>query len=166
VHATHLSESRRTINHILLSQLRLTRPGGPGPRIHIPRNRMAQLSPRTPGSPLPTLTTRRATAEALQPADIQDCLNSYLGSSEGTAKKSALLTVEIIFVARITAGINYLPTTSHFLCWNVTLPWSSICVRLLRTTSQYVCVYFHVSRGSVTNEDVFFGIVTGFICLL
>jgi hypothetical protein len=36
VHITHWSESRRTRNCILLSHLRLTRPGGPGPRIHIP----------------------------------------------------------------------------------------------------------------------------------
>jgi hypothetical protein len=50
VHMTHWSESRRTRNYILLSHLRFTRPGRPGPRIHIPRNRAAQLNPRTPCS--------------------------------------------------------------------------------------------------------------------
>jgi hypothetical protein len=34
---THWSESRRTHNYILLSHLRLTQLGGPGPRIHIPQ---------------------------------------------------------------------------------------------------------------------------------
>jgi hypothetical protein len=41
------SKSSRTNDHILLYQLRLSQPGGPGPCIYIPRNRVAQLYPRT-----------------------------------------------------------------------------------------------------------------------
>jgi hypothetical protein len=44
------SESHRTRNHILLSHLRLLQPGGPGSRIYIPRNRVAQSYPRALGS--------------------------------------------------------------------------------------------------------------------
>jgi hypothetical protein len=36
---THWLESHRTHNHILLSHLRLPRPGGSGPRIYIPQER-------------------------------------------------------------------------------------------------------------------------------
>jgi hypothetical protein len=43
-------KSRRTHDRILLYQLRLPPPGGPGPRIYIPRNRVAQLHPRALGS--------------------------------------------------------------------------------------------------------------------
>jgi hypothetical protein len=43
---THWSESLRTRNHALLSHLRLPQPGGPGSRIYIPRNRVAQLYAR------------------------------------------------------------------------------------------------------------------------
>jgi hypothetical protein len=50
-HHSHWSESRRTHNHILLSHLSLTLPGGPSPHIHIIRNRVFQLHLRTPGSP-------------------------------------------------------------------------------------------------------------------
>jgi hypothetical protein len=45
------SESHRTQDHILLSQfLRLPQPGGPGPHIYIPRNRVAQIYPRARGN--------------------------------------------------------------------------------------------------------------------
>jgi hypothetical protein len=47
---TYWPESLRTRNHNLLSHLRLPQPGGPGSRIHIPRNMVAQLYPRTLGS--------------------------------------------------------------------------------------------------------------------
>jgi hypothetical protein len=47
---TQWSESRRTGNHTLLSRLRLPQPGGPGSRIYIPRNRVAQLCPLALGS--------------------------------------------------------------------------------------------------------------------
>jgi hypothetical protein len=54
------SKSRRTHGHILRSHLRLTQPGGPGPRIYIPQG---QVRPSyTPGnwvSFLSPLTTRR-----------------------------------------------------------------------------------------------------------
>jgi hypothetical protein len=40
------SKSRRTQGHTLLSHLRLPKPGRPGSRIYIPRNRVAQLYPR------------------------------------------------------------------------------------------------------------------------
>jgi hypothetical protein len=43
------SVSLRTRNHTLLSRLRLSQPGGPGSRISIPRNRVAQLYPRALG---------------------------------------------------------------------------------------------------------------------
>jgi hypothetical protein len=44
------SKSRRTHGHILLSHLRLPQPGGPGSRIYILRNRVAQLYLRALGS--------------------------------------------------------------------------------------------------------------------
>jgi hypothetical protein len=36
-------EPCRTHEHILLFHMRLTQPGGPGPRIYTPRNGIAQL---------------------------------------------------------------------------------------------------------------------------
>jgi hypothetical protein len=50
MHVTHLSELRWTRNHVLQSHLRLTQPGGPGPHIYIPRNRVAQLYHQALGS--------------------------------------------------------------------------------------------------------------------
>jgi hypothetical protein len=47
---THWLESRRTHKHILLSHLRLTQPGGPGPRIYIPPEQGGPVIPRTLGS--------------------------------------------------------------------------------------------------------------------
>jgi hypothetical protein len=45
------SESHGTQDHILFSEfLRLPQPGGPGPRIYIPRDKVAQLYPRALGS--------------------------------------------------------------------------------------------------------------------
>jgi hypothetical protein len=44
------SKSRRTHGHMLLSHLRLPQPEGPGSRIYIPPNRVAQLYPRAHGS--------------------------------------------------------------------------------------------------------------------
>jgi hypothetical protein len=51
VYITHWSESRRTRNHIFLSHLRLTRLREPGPRIYVPRNRVAQIIPPDTGFP-------------------------------------------------------------------------------------------------------------------
>jgi hypothetical protein len=42
---THMLESRRTHNHILLSHLRLTQPGGPGPCIYIPQEQGCPVIP-------------------------------------------------------------------------------------------------------------------------
>jgi hypothetical protein len=49
--------------YVTVSFLRLTRPGGPSPRSHIPRNMVAQLNPRTRGSSLSLPTTRRVMVE-------------------------------------------------------------------------------------------------------
>jgi hypothetical protein len=47
------SESRRTQDHILLSQfLRLPQPGGPGPHIYIPQEQGGQVIPPGTGLPL------------------------------------------------------------------------------------------------------------------
>jgi hypothetical protein len=51
VHITHWSESRRIYNHILLSHLRITLPGGQRLRIHIPMKGVVQLIPRDIGFP-------------------------------------------------------------------------------------------------------------------
>jgi hypothetical protein len=48
---TRLLEQRRTHNHILLSQLRLPQPGGPGLRIYIPQEQGGPVIP--PGTGLP-----------------------------------------------------------------------------------------------------------------
>jgi hypothetical protein len=47
---TQWSESLRTRNHTLLSHLRHLQPGGSGPRIYIPWNRVVQYNPRALGS--------------------------------------------------------------------------------------------------------------------
>jgi hypothetical protein len=53
------SESRGTQDHILLPQfLRLPQPGGPGPRIYIPRNRVVQIYPRALGWEMSTKKCR------------------------------------------------------------------------------------------------------------
>jgi hypothetical protein len=52
------SKSCRTHGHILLSLMRLPQPGGPGTRIYIPQEQVAQLYPRALGSLLSPLTTR------------------------------------------------------------------------------------------------------------
>jgi hypothetical protein len=58
------SKSRRTHSHILLSDLRLLQPGGPGPHIYIPQEQGGPVIPPGTGFPfLSPLTTRRATVE-------------------------------------------------------------------------------------------------------
>jgi hypothetical protein len=48
---THCLESRRTNNHILLSHLRLSQPGEPGPRIYIPQEHGGPVIPPGTGFP-------------------------------------------------------------------------------------------------------------------
>jgi predicted PurR-regulated permease PerM len=48
---THWLESRRTHNHTLLSHLRLSQPGGPGPRIYIPQEQGGPVIPPGTGFP-------------------------------------------------------------------------------------------------------------------
>jgi hypothetical protein len=60
------SKSRRADGHILLSQLRLPQPGGPGPRIYIPPG--TWWPSYTPGHWVPfscPLTTRRAAGKVI-----------------------------------------------------------------------------------------------------
>jgi hypothetical protein len=45
-----MSKFRRTHGHILLSHLRLSQPGGPGPRIYIPQEQGGPVIPRALGS--------------------------------------------------------------------------------------------------------------------
>jgi hypothetical protein len=49
---TQWSESRRTRNHTLLSQLRLPQPGGPGSCIYIPQEQGGPVIPSGTGFPL------------------------------------------------------------------------------------------------------------------
>jgi hypothetical protein len=49
---TQWSESLRTRNHTLLSHLRLSRPGGPGSRIYIPKEQGRSVIPPCTGFPL------------------------------------------------------------------------------------------------------------------
>jgi hypothetical protein len=61
---TLVSKSHRTHDHILLSQLRLPQPGGPGSRIYIPQEQGGPVIPPGTGFPfLSPLTTRRAAVE-------------------------------------------------------------------------------------------------------
>jgi hypothetical protein len=48
---THWLESHKTHNHILLSHLRLSQPGGPGSRIYIPQERGFSVIPPDTGFP-------------------------------------------------------------------------------------------------------------------
>jgi hypothetical protein len=49
------SKSRRTHNHILLSDLRLSHPEGPGPRIYTPQEHGGPVIPPGTGFPFPRL---------------------------------------------------------------------------------------------------------------
>jgi hypothetical protein len=66
------SESRRTRDHILPSQIRYS-PNleGQVPVFISPRNRMAQLHPQALGSLFVALTTRRTTVELFEPASTR-----------------------------------------------------------------------------------------------
>jgi hypothetical protein len=57
------SKSLRTHDHILLSHLRLSQPGGPGPRIYIPQEQGPSYTPKHWVPFLSPLTTSRYTVE-------------------------------------------------------------------------------------------------------
>jgi hypothetical protein len=59
---THWFESRRTHNHILLSHLKLPKPGRPGPRIYILQERGISVIPLATGFPFRSRLSRHRLA--------------------------------------------------------------------------------------------------------
>jgi hypothetical protein len=127
-------ESHGIHDHILLSQdSRLGQPGGPGPRIYIPRNRVAQLYPQALGSLFVAsyvsqgygggIPTRLQTESRLTFPD-----GSRYIASEPNAQKTPLRTVSVLLRAYLSPRTRVnspLPSNGrsafHVLCHSIYL---------------------------------------------
>jgi hypothetical protein len=102
-------------------------PGGPGLRIYIPRNRVAQLYPHTLGSLLSPPTTQKVVVEVFEPTSTQGTESVILGISlyihdtehvENTASvvETCLLTHHIAMFAARTAQKVVSPLLRNRCC--------------------------------------------------
>jgi hypothetical protein len=112
------SKTRRTHGHILLSDMRLPQPGGPGPRIYFPQEQVSPVMPPDTGLPFRRL---------LRLTGIQTRLHTSLGRTNRlisyyttrTASKTTSLTIQLWFLPSCylatIRGCTNIPTDSPLI---------------------------------------------------